>query len=135
LAYATVSDVRSLNPARTFTGSSRPSASDVIGYLTETAAVLDGILSARNYVLPVPIVATNALELLEGYNAIGAWYLSETAADSSPHREAAERAWNLAQKMLRDGLIEPVGLTRDITTGRARAASVPTPVFFRGMTL
>jgi hypothetical protein len=133
--YATVGDVRSLNTARTFSATSRPDIADVVNYLTETAAVLDGILSARNYALPVPITATTALELLSYYNAIGAWCLSEQAAESSPHRDAAAKAWENAQRMLRDGLIEPVGLTRDTTTGRARAAGVPTAWFRRDMEL
>lgn len=133
--YATVLDVKALNPARTFTASTRPNDTQVVGYLTEAAAVLDGILAARGFALPVPIVATSALELLEHYCAIGAWYMVENAADSSPHRDAAERAWIAAQRMLRDGLVEPVGLTRDTTTGRARAATVATPYFSRLMGL
>jgi hypothetical protein len=135
MPYATVGDVRSLNSARTFTATSRPDIADVVNYLTQTAAVIDGILSARNYALPVPITATTALELLANFNAVGAWFYVEQAAESSPHRDAAERAWNNAQKMLRDGLIEPVGLARDITTGRARAAGVATAWFRRDMIL
>lgn len=135
MAYATVSDVTALNAARTFTGSSVPNTNQVAGYLTETAAVLDSILGARGFTLPVPITATSALELLEHYNAIGAHSFAENAAPSSPHADAAAKAWERAQKMLADGLIEPPGLTRDIASTRARVGGSPTPWFPRGMCL
>lgn len=135
MAYATVVDVKGLCPLRSFTASTVPNANEVVGYLTETAAVLDGILAARGYQLPVPIIATVALELLEHYNAIGGWYLVEHAAGSSATKDAAAKAWENAQKMLRDGLIEPVGLARDEQTTRPRAQFAPTAMFTRDLQL
>lgn len=135
MAYATSPDVQALNTMRTFTQTSRPSLDDVARYITETAAVLDGILTARGYLLPVPTAATSALELLEHYNAIGAWALSENAAEASPHRDMAAKAWENAQKMLRDGLIEPPGLTKDIDRTRPRGSFAPTAMFTRCLEL
>lgn len=133
--YASLVHVKALNANRTYTPTSTPNLEAVEDFLSETSAVLDGILTARGYALPVSTTATGALELLEHYNAVGAWSMVEMAAPSSPHVDAAVRAWERAQKMLRDGLIEPPGLERDVATSRARAASVPTPFFYRDMTL
>lgn len=135
MAYATVADVETYNAIRTFTPSSRPSLDDVERFLSETAAVLDGLLAARGYGLPVPTTATAALELLEHYNAVGAWALTEQAAPQSDMREAAERAWQNAQRMLRDGLIEPPGLTVDTATMSPRSGFAATPLFTRCMEL
>lgn len=135
MAYATVGDVAGLTPLRTFTGSSKPTSTQVIGFLTETSAVLDGILAARGYTLPVPVTATAALELLEHYNAIGGWCYTEQGAPQSDMRETAERAWANAQKMLRDGLIEPPGLSIDTATQSPRSGFAATAMFTRDMTL
>jgi hypothetical protein len=135
MAYATVSNVEALDAARTFTPANEVTDTDVVGFLTETAAVLDGILTARGYTLPVPTAATSALELLEGYNAIGAWAFVEQAATISPHRDAAAQAWANAQRMLRDGLIEPAGLTKDTASSSARAPAAATAFFSREMIL
>lgn len=135
MAYATVGDLEAFNAIRTFTGSSRPTVTDVVGFLTETGAVLDGILAARGYALPVPVTATAALELLEHYNAIGAWFYSESAAPDSDMRDVAERAWANAQRMLRDGLVEPPGLVKDVETTSIRSAFAPTAMFLRDMEL
>lgn len=135
MAYASVGDVETFNAIRTFTGSSRPSITDVNGFLSETGAVLDGILAARGYALPVPVTATAALELLAHYNGIGAWFYSESAAPDSDMRETAEKAWANAQRMLRDGLVEPPGLVKDEGTTSIRSAFAPTAMFTRDMSL
>jgi phage gp36-like protein len=135
LAYATVADVAALAALRTFTASTRPNTTEVTGFLEDAQGVLDSILAARGYQLPVPITATNALDLLEHYTAVGAWAMVEAAAPTSDAREIAERAWMNAQKMLRDGLIEPVGLSQVTTTVTPRAGFAPTAMFCRDMAL
>jgi hypothetical protein len=129
VGYATISHVEALNALRTFTATSRPNASQVTGYLEETAGVLDGILAARGFQLPVPTTATSALRLLEHYNAIGAHAFAERAAESSPHKEAAEKLWADAQKMLKDGIVEPSDLPRATATNRARVVSQASRIF------
>lgn len=135
MPYATVVDVETFNALRTFSNTSRPSVDDVVRFLHETGAVLDGILSALGYTLPVPSSATGARELLEHYNAIGAWAYTEAAAPESDQRALAEQAWARAQKMLRDGLIEPPGLSKDTTTAAPRMGFTPTALFTRDMSL
>lgn len=133
MPYATIADVESFNAIRTFTPTSRPAISDVDRFLHETAAVLDGILAAQGYQLPVPPTATAALDLFEHYNAIGGWAYTEAAAPESDARDISMKAWENAQKMLRDGLIEPPGLPRDEGTTRIRSGFAPTPMFTRCM--
>src|SRR4051794_8470002 len=117
MAYATISHVKARNPQRVYTATSKPSVDDVTSFLEQTAGILDGILTGRGFQLPVPTAATSALALLEHYNALGAWAEVERAAPGgkSPNADPADKLWADAQKMLRDGLVEPVGLVRDVT--------------------
>lgn len=135
--YATVMDVQALTAPLTFTGSSLPSATQVVGFLDETGAVLDGILAARGYSVPVATTATSALKLLEHYNALGGQAKALAANPAAPkdRRDAAEKAWADALKMLKDGLIEPVGLARDTSSSYVRVGTNATPFFTRDMGL
>lgn len=132
-AYAAVADVEALNTARAFTASSRPNTADVVGYLADTAAVLDGILVERGYVVPVSPVATAARQLLRHLNARGAYALAERAAAQSPHRDRAEEMWAEAQKMLHDGQLELAVASRDSSTSFARAPAGASAYFTRSM--
>lgn len=129
MGYASISHVQALNAIRTFTPSSRPSVDQVAGYLDETAAVLDGILKGRGFQLPVPTTATSALKLLEHYNALGAHALAENSAESAPGKDAAAKAWADAQKMLRDGIVEPSDLPREVGANSARVVAPATRMF------
>lgn len=135
-AYATVADVQAL-AGLAFGASTLPRTDQVGGFLTETAAVLDGILSAKGYSLPVATSATSALELLEHFNALGGQAKALAANPAAPkdRRDAAETAWKDAQTMLRDGLIEPVGLTKDTATARVRVGETASAFFTRDMGL
>jgi hypothetical protein len=130
--YAAVDDVRALHTGRTIATSTKPNATQVYGYLTETAAVLDGILREKDYALPIPTTATGALELLEHFNALGAHALTEEAAPTSDRRDAAMSMWENAQKMLRDGLIQ-LDAPRDTSLSFPRAPAAPSPFFTRDM--
>lgn len=130
MAYATVADVHQLNTGRpTYTASSKPTASQVIDFLEQSAAKIDGILRARGYGLPVPSAATSALKLLEGCNAAGAHALVEQGAQSSDRREAALRLWQDCLTMLREGGLELDGGSD--AGGRPRFSPAPPPIFER----
>lgn len=137
MAYATVSHVQALAAPLVFTASSQPTTDQVAGFLTQTAAVLDGILTAKAYSLPIATTATAALEALELYNAQGAGALALRSNPNSPkdRRDAADKAWELAQKMLKDGTVELPGLARDTGQSRVRIGSNPTAMFTRNMAL
>lgn len=134
MGYATVADVQQLNTARTFTPSSNPNINQVVDWLGQTAGVLDGILRAGGYALPVPTTATAALSTLEGYNAIGAAAMVEQGAPTSDRREQAMALWEEAQKMLREGMIS-LDAPRDTDTSSIRYPAVASPMFSRDIEL
>lgn len=105
-AYATVAHVQAHNAGRVLSATSVPNDTQVIDFLEETAAVLDGILREKGYALPIATTATSALKFLELANSYGAWAAVERSAKSSEQRDRAETLWEGAQKMLRDGGIE-----------------------------
>lgn len=135
-AYATVSHVQGFNAARKFTASSIPNDTQVVSYLVETAAVLNGILIELEYALPIPDTATQALKVLEHFNARGAWAMSERSAEASPHRDKAETLWDEAQKMLRDGVVKLDAPTnQQVAMPRYPAADASAPFFTMEMEL
>lgn len=130
MAYATVADVHQLNTGRpTYTASSKPTASQVIDFLEQSAAKIDAVLRSRGYSIPVATGATSALKLLEGCNAAGAHALVEQGAQSSDRREAAMKLWQDCLVMLREGDLE-LDAGGD-TTQSVTYASAPSPVFQR----
>jgi hypothetical protein len=106
MAYATPSDVHQLNTGRTFTASSKPTASEVGRLLDLTAAELDGILRTRGYLLPIPASATSALMLMAHGNALGGAAMVEQGAQASDRRDEAVRLWLDFKKMLGSASLE-----------------------------
>lgn len=131
--YTTPTQVYALNKGRQpFTATSKDiTIDDVNRYITETAAVLDGILTERSYLTPVPSSATVAHGVLSHYNALGAAYLVEKSAPTSDRREEACRAWEHAQTMLRTGAIQLPDADVDVTHDMPRACLPATPMFTR----
>jgi hypothetical protein len=134
MGYATVTDVQQLNTARTFTATSKPTATQVIDWLEQTAGVIDGILHGQGYTLPVPTTATGVLKQLEHYNALGAAAFVEQGAPSSDRRKEAMDLWKQAQKMLRDGNLE-LDTPEDSSLSLPRGPRTATPYFTLDMAL
>ena len=134
MAYATVADVQQQNVTRTLSGSSRPNIDQVLDWLEQTGAVIDGLLREAGYSLPIPATATQTLKLLEGYNALGAAAMVEWGAPTSDRRKEAQELWDGAQKMLRDELLS-LDIPRDEDLHTVRSAPVATPYFTRDMEL
>lgn len=134
MPYATVADVQQQAVNRPINASSRPSETQVVDWLNQTAGVLDGILREQGYVLPVPTSATEALTTLEHYNAIGAAAFVEHAAPSSDRRKEAMALWEHAQKMLKCGDID-IGAPKDDAVHSVRSSPAGTPMFSREMEL
>lgn len=135
IGYTTAAEVHSHNTGRQmFTATSRDvTLSDVNRFITETAAVIDGILTERSYVAPVPTTATVAYGLLAHYNALGAACMVEKAAPTSDRREDACRAWENAQNMLRKGEVQLIDAEISATNDMPRGLSAATAMFTRDM--
>lgn len=130
--YADIDGVRALNTGRTIATQTKPSASQVAGFLDDTAGVIDAILDRQGYELPIPTTATGALKLLEHFNELGGHALTEQAAPVSDREDAAMAMWENAQKMLREDLIQ-LDAPRELTTTLPRGPVVPSPFFTRDM--
>ncbi|MGH2954881.1 MAG: hypothetical protein ACRD2Z_09745 [Thermoanaerobaculia bacterium] len=133
MAFATVADVHQLNTGRaTYTASSKPTASQVIDWLEQTGAAIEGILRQRGYSVPVPTTATSALKYLEKCNALGAAALVEQGAQASDRRDQAVALWRECYKALSDGTID-LDAPSDANGGAVEFAAVPSPCFSVGM--
>lgn len=123
MAYATPTQVFALDTGRTYTPTSKPNASQVSQYITQTAAELDGILRTRGYTVPVPTTATSAYDLLSGFNAYGAISLVEQSAPTKGGKaEGWQKMWEDAKKMLSCG---------DLELDAPRDSSISSPRGFR----
>jgi len=125
MSYADLSDVEARNTLRLkrggFSATTSPTDTQAGEYLEDTAAVLDGLLLGRGYVLPIPAEATSALRWLRQANAAGAHARIENAASEQDSLdESAEAAWKSACDMLRKGEIE-LDVPRDVTTTHSRS--------------
>jgi hypothetical protein len=101
MAYASLSDVQAMEPARVYGASTTPATSQVGLYLDNRAAEIDSILLEKGYSLPVPTTASSALLLLRKVNAQGAWADVSAGAPGSPFREASDAAYQSALAMLK----------------------------------
>jgi hypothetical protein len=129
MSYATASDVHQLHTGRpTFTGSSRPSLAEVNRFLTLTAAEIDGILRARNYVVPVPTTATSAFDLVSHGNALGAHAMVEQGAEISDRRDQAYQLWRDFKRFLESADLALDDAT-DSTTGVPQYGSSASAMF------
>lgn len=133
MGYATVSDISARNVARSaFTDETKPTASQVIGFIQDTAGELDGILRGLGYSLPVATTATSALSVLRSYNTYGAAALVEQTAQHSTTLESTMKLWEDAKAMLRSGGIE-LDAAKDATNSSVRFPCAPSPAFSAGM--
>lgn len=134
MGYATVIDVTQLNTARQIGTSTHPNIDQVVDWLDQTAGVIDGLLRDGGYSLPIPTTATQALKILEHYNALGAAAMVEQGAPTSDRRSEAMALWEDAQKMLRDQQIF-LDAPRDTETTSIRYPAAASPMFSRDMAL
>ncbi len=135
MAYATLFHVAEQNTARSFTGSSFPSATQVIDYLEHRAGILDAVLRGRGYETPIPPSATAAFLTIQNLNALGAAYDVEWAAKTSDRRDQAKAMWESALAMLKDGTLE-LDAPRAVELALPRSSfgdGAPTPWFTRDM--
>jgi hypothetical protein len=106
MSYGTASGVHRLNTNRTFTATSRPTITEVDGFLANTAAEIDGILRQRGYTLPVPTTASSALVLLAHGNELGAAAMVEQGAQKSDRLDSALSLWRDFKRLLQSANLE-----------------------------
>lgn len=127
--YASIEDVLARNRQRTFTATSVPNASDVHGFLRQTAGELEALLIQKGYNLPIATTAVRAWEYLRGLNALGAHVLVEQSAPTTRREqlEAARLMWKDGLRML--AAAESVlDIPRQISRSGARGPGVtPAP--------
>lgn len=130
MAYATLFHVEGKNPVRgKFSPNSKPTATQVLGFLDEAGGIMDTVLRQANYTVPFDFssIATSTQFVLQNANAVGAAYMAEWAAPVSDRRKEFEDMWESAQRMLK---------TMDLDIPRTPGESQPrgnknaTPPFF-----
>lgn len=94
MAYASTVHVQAYCPNRVLSATSLPSLDQAAMFIDQTAGVIDGVLVAVGYQLPIPAGATSALKALERVNALGGWAAVEAAAPVSNDVDRATKAFN-----------------------------------------
>lgn len=98
MAYCTITDVRALNPKRVYDAASKPTETQVNGYITQIAAEIDTVLLGRSLATPVTAPAEFVAHLKQ-VNAYGAAALAEMGmfpeqggTASTPH---GQKLWSM----------------------------------------
>jgi hypothetical protein len=93
-AYATTADVQALIPELTIGPTSKPSTTEVEGFISQIEAAINGVLSAQGY-SSIPATGANDVQLLKGYVATKVAALTWLAAFVSGY-EAPDKVklWN-----------------------------------------
>lgn len=90
--YCTIADVEA-HTGLGYDAESQPSRTEVQRIITMTAREIDGALEAAGYTLPVGASFTDAIEMLKGYNALGASYRAWYAAQRGTAVFPAAVSW------------------------------------------
>lgn len=102
--YINVADVEAYVPARApFTGSTRPTASQVSQLIEEVEGDIHAAMTIAGYPIPVPAGATAALQQVRTAAKRGSAAMIERVAPTSQDREPSLRLWTTALKMLKEG--------------------------------
>jgi hypothetical protein len=110
MAYCTITDVRGLNPKRTYSTTTTPTQAQVEQYITDIAAEIDNAIQSQGYTVPVTSPA-NFVAVLKMLNARGAAAQAEIAMfpesgpGSTPHGAQLLSLYRDGLKALRSGEI------------------------------
>lgn len=121
MAYATVAHVEAkcLNRAPFTT---KPSATQVILYLGDSAALIDLALTEAQYTVPVPMgtttVPSTAQQFLQNMNSLGAAWYVERYAQNSDREKDYQLAFETALNMIK--AVGLPGMDRTGATGLPR---------------
>lgn len=78
-SYATLADVSGMIPGFTPATSSKPTASQVLGHISNVANELEAAFSVLDYQTPIPTTATASMDIMRSYVTIGAAYRTAMA--------------------------------------------------------
>jgi hypothetical protein len=102
MPYASVIDLERLDGAISFTQNTVVTKPDVEAFLTQTAAQIDAVLNARDYITPVVAAsAPQSYPLLTHLNTLAADSLAQSAWPDSPRAERAREDWEKALAWIR----------------------------------
>lgn len=143
MAYASLTDVQSLNPKRTYSATSTPSSTQVEALINLIYGQINNVLSSQGYIVPVttPSELVTALQLL---NAAGAAAMAEMGMFPETSDKGSTPHWKALWEMYQDGLESlrkgeiPAGLGKIseelaagslYTSGAIESDHYPEPVF------
>lgn len=125
MAYATYSDVQARIPYRTISATSKPTSTQVTAWITETEAMLDGVLVAAD--LPAPYSSTAAVNILKSWVCDRAEGLVRQAYASAAGDGTNDDGKDLIakfDKLLEDILRRPTLYGAMLASGDAPSSSV-----------
>lgn len=93
MAYATADDVQTLIPDVPFDGASMPTSVEVVAWLSQVEAMINGVLSAQGYAT-VPATGTNDVLMLRGVVAQRVAAMAWLAAYNADEAPAKVSLWN-----------------------------------------
>ena len=117
MAYCTITDIQTINPQRTYSATSKPTATQVNSIMDLIAADIDVILGAKGYTTPVttPDAFLNWLKLLNAYGAaaeVEASMFPETVEKgSTPHSMDLLKKYEKRLTMLKSGEVTPISIS------------------------
>lgn len=126
--YCAVVDVQALT-GKTYSVNSKPSSTEVDSFIEKRARIIDGILKARGYIVPVLESATQATEIVKDLNALGAAVLAENAMpgvqQASPRAAAWREEWRETLRLLERGKLDLIDATTTDQTQLSQCAQSP----------
>lgn len=115
MSYCTITDVRGLNPKRTYNATSTPTQTQVETYVAQISSELDTILQGRGYSTPIT-EPTALVTFLQQANAYGAAALAEQAqfpeasgTANTPHGAVLWKQYTEAREWLKNGNLPTTG--------------------------
>lgn len=146
--YGSIAGVAAYVRHMTFDDPSNPTSADIIQFLTQQSAVLDGWMAREGYTVPVASTYTEAYSVLGGFANLGAAGLAEltqrSAGYSSEGDDAREQAFlgqfKNAQAYIASGALAALGVSQARTPrglfglaigGRTNSGAYLRPIFSR----
>lgn len=134
--YASAADVSAKLAGFNITATSKPSATQVDRLLANASDELDSILVVLDYAVPVATAATQSMEMLRSWTAVGAAYMTAMSmpqGNQSKHAEEYGKEWQAILKSVEGGRRQLPDAERVQNRAAARAGAPDrcAPVFNR----
>lgn len=103
MSYCTITEVRGVNPKRTYDTTSTPTATEVEEFIDRIGAEIDVVLQGRGLTTPITS-PTELVSYLEQLNALGAAAMAEQAMFPEAKGMATVSSSEILWKRYREGL-------------------------------